>query len=32
MEMRNNDDYLRLSPIAARQAALFTLEIARQLP
>jgi adenosylhomocysteine nucleosidase/futalosine hydrolase len=31
-EERNNDDYLRLSPIAARQAALFTLEIARQLP
>ncbi len=31
-EERNNDDYLRLSPIAARQAALFTLEIASQLP
>lgn len=31
-EERNNDDYLRLSPIAARQAALFTLEIASHLP
>jgi adenosylhomocysteine nucleosidase len=31
-EERNNDDYLRLSPIAARQAALFTLAIANALP
>lgn len=31
-EERNNDDYLRLSPIAAKQAALFTLEIAGKMP
>jgi nucleoside phosphorylase len=31
-EERNNDDYLRLSPIAAKQAAMFTLEIAGKLP
>ncbi len=31
-EERNNDDYLRLSPIAAKHAALFTLELVRQLP
>ncbi len=29
---RNTDDYLRLSPIAARQAALFTAELVRELP
>lgn len=28
----NNDDYLKLSPIAARQAALFTLALVRGLP
>jgi adenosylhomocysteine nucleosidase/futalosine hydrolase len=28
----NNDDYLRLSPIAARQAALFTVVLVRNLP
>ena len=28
----NNDDYLRLSPIAARQAALFTVALVRGLP
>jgi adenosylhomocysteine nucleosidase len=28
----NNDDYLRLSPIAARQAALFTVVLVRGLP
>jgi len=28
----NNDDYLRLSPIAARQAALFTVALVRDLP
>ncbi len=31
-EERNNDDYLRLSPIAAKHAALFTAELVRQLP
>ncbi len=31
-EERNNDDYLRLSPIAAKHAALFTAELVRQFP
>jgi adenosylhomocysteine nucleosidase len=31
-EERNNDDYLRLSPIAARQAALFTVFLVKNLP
>ncbi len=31
-EERNNDDYLRLSPIAARQAALFTQALVEHLP
>jgi adenosylhomocysteine nucleosidase len=31
-EERNNDDYLRLSPIAARHAALFTEELVRDRP
>jgi adenosylhomocysteine nucleosidase len=31
-EEKNTNDYLRLSPIAARQAALFTAELVRNLP